>query len=79
MLNPAELRAAIIQRAGDDQAFRTALLTHPQETILELAGGTLPEGFEFNPITELELTDEDLSMLTLGGAGPTAACSLCRC
>ncbi len=76
MLTITELRSAIIQRAGVDRTFRSALLTDAQATISALAGGTIPTGFEFNPIAELELTDEELDLVA-GGAGPTYACSSC--
>jgi hypothetical protein len=67
-MNAAELKAAVIARAQQDHEYREALLADPRGAIEQLAGGALPDGFAFDPSTDLELTDAELELVAGGNS-----------
>ena len=61
-MNAAELKAAVMARAQQDQEYCIALLTNPRAAIEQVAGESIPDDFE--------LTDAELELVAAGGVKP---------
>lgn len=70
-----DLRAAIVSRARSNKAFRRALIKSQPDTIIKLVGGLPPDGFEFNIVKELKLTDAEMEIVLLSGG--LGGCKVC--
>ena len=81
MITASQIREQLIEKATDNEEFRTRLLDDPQATVEDEFGITFPEGFSVEVHEEsateahlvlppvAKLTEADLQGVAGGGAG----------